>query len=458
MDSLVISGRDPFNVLGISRELDALGDIAYAMVQNTTLGGSAHAFAQLPTHIPAFTLPPVAGRGPALIWDIGGTHTRIYLEEDGRWLSIADIIYTAPEVAKRLDSAEDPLSDFAFLSMEKVAASGISSVRGGAIVWSNAARSIPLNPMTDGVRGVTMEVCERNTAYNKHEPFVEKLQDGHYLHSYFTSAARRTGVAVPALVFLNDVPASFEKNAGMVASTGANGTLVIDGEMCNSELGALFNVPSDMLSTVEQERYPDGLCLEEVMAGKGIAKRFRDHMTAIAETQRVSDGFHALAERLKKHAEEESAARAGGRKIDVEYFKTEDLSTLIRFQKRKDRSAAAAYTELIHRWGISAGDAPKVADLAESLVERAGLLAGFMAWITLSNQNGSEDEEKVVGLESSLARNVPGYSDNMQKAFEQLRGSAGGRIHVLRPLDLADGTQVSAPALGAEKALRHFVV
>ncbi len=411
---------------------------AMAFRAGTDLSGPR--FSAEPSALP-LNSRPIKADTRILTVDVGGTHTKVGLREadaSGRikWIGLLDVFNddldtgesSEPALVRMVHALDARIEDR--LAQRSIAR---SSIRGVGVVWSNKVRSRLLNPRSGGISGVTGTVVgvDDGISYRKGEWFNSELNDGDDIGEALYSAFRDT-FPIEAFVISNDTIFTFKSvdgsDAGIVASTGANGTIIphpdhASPELCNSESGGSFTMPLEMITPAD---VLDGepVKLEDLVAGMGLGPRFTRHVKSLAHHEA------ALAPCLEE-----------------DEFDNVTVSLML---NRK-------YHELFGRhrpsraWGRETLAA--LTSLAEKFLRRSGMLAAALVYFSICNQLDEKDEF-VVSLDSSQARYNPLYRRTLVSTLTGIleRRSKQVQVQLLEPIGM-----VSVPQMGAARAVNDFL-
>ena len=248
------------------------------------------------------------------------------------------------------------------------------------------------------------------------------------------------------LVVSNDVPLTMKAlpnaNAGVVASTGLNATLVqVQKEpgglskraICNPEIG--YNLRIDQKFLCEADMigdFSEADRLEYLVAGRFLPRLFASYICSLATIGYKP--LHHLAERLKALGESR-----------YEYFSTRDLWSLIYNQ--------TLFTQTHSKLDAFSGETlSALTELANELVLRAARLAGLACYAAISNQI-DERSSLTVALDSRLSREIPIFWEMLQVSIAAIvTNQKSVKLALLQP-QKADGGSISVPMLGAASAL-----
>lgn len=303
----------------------------------------------------------------------------------------------------------------------------LGGISGVGVVWSN-----PIKPVTlDGtIRGLSAQALYSGFTSTKGEPFMRSINAGDDLAAPFLASLEKLNIRPRTFVIANDVPLVFTSVANIdgaiVASTGANGTLVIDQAVCNGELGGHISVPEHLLAPPEQGR--GNPQLQYLCSGSGICKA-------------LPTLIHATAgERGGERLREVSAALQQGL-VSIHPVTIRDLVC------ENFAGVRSGWDEFSRE---TLQDTSKVATV---LLDRACAAAACLAHLSVYGQAESrESATKKVVVESALARGLPGFLSRTQ---EYARAISGDRLELLMAPHMGDGT-ISSSMIGAARALDHY--
>ena len=428
----------------ISEQFQNVVTLAEAMVVNASDPKQSPRFECFPSYIPKE--PAAKLRNLALVIDIGGTSTKagLRVSKDNR-TSFWHLLFEIPNDRIRAsDQALKPFASFALALAQNIKTKlvekkvPLSAVDACGIVWSNALKNSPCGH--EGIRG-TIAQRER---YSKGEWFIEQLKNGDEIGQTFVDALNDTGIGIKTHLVANDTPLTMKahgsSDAGMVASTGLNGTIIAEFDqhkvICNAEMGVRFEIPSDLLSEGDFLG-PDirVTTIEHLASGKFLPKIFVSHILK-SETLGLTD-LSPLVQFLKPLGSK-----------GWEWFVAEDLSLLL-----KDRAM------FLHRKGEHELFTEKLLDslasLAHQILHRGGRLAGLIAYSTIFNQLGDK-ESFTISLDSSLSREIPLYKKSLLTQLSELMPTAKSVDTVLVDRILTDTGYISVPMQGAAAALDNI--
>ncbi len=399
-------------------------------------------FAQFASYIPAESVPP---RHPAeILIDIGGTSTKVGVRrllkgrKDPEWRVLFEDPNDDFNEKGRTGSGLQRFTAAVAERTKKALQSASIALTGGwglGIVWSNAM----LNRLVPG-EGVHGQIANRHN-YTKGEWFNADSKEGESVSQPFLEAFRRAGLQVATIAVANDTPFTMKAlngaDAGMVASTGVNATLVSDLQgslvISNAEMGTTCRMPKELLS--EGDRlYPGVRCsvIEQQLSGKFLSQIFAGHILAL-----VKAGVAELAP---------VASFLEGKGEDAYlHFQTADLS----FLTSKPEKFVEQHREL---GALPAPTLKALQLLAQHLILRAAKLAGLMAFASIANQL-SRKSSFVIALDSRLSREMPSFWEEMQQTLKRCMPPAKSATLTLIDRLPVPGGVLSVPMLGAAYAL-----
>ena len=426
------------------KKLIALGE---SMAATAGSGQPGKKLAAEPSYIPVQAKPPVTDAG-ILAVDVGGTHIKIGLRTVSKtgqttWKELLDIdnsaLNTGSDEGKCLERMTHELCKHIVAKLDHA---GIekSTIAGIGVVWSNQLTNAPITDKKLGIKGVTGMVSgsRSGTAYRKGEWWNKDIDDGDNVGAMFIDAFRDLGFQPRSFVIGNDTiftaKAIDNADSGMVASTGANATIIPAGQnmLCNSESGGNFSLSTDVIGLPEVSGI-ETLKLEDVMAGKNMPLLFAEYIIQAAQ--------NGSAE-LKPVAESIMLARKSGKAP----FAAQCISLILqgKFDEFLNGKDSSSYSD---------GARSSLVAIAEKLIENAGKFAAAMAWFSICNQL-PEKKHFVIALDSSQARFQAGYLSTMKKAMNELLAAKGktGDVKLLEPAG-----EISVPMMGVARAANDFL-
>lgn len=385
---------------------------------------------------------PPSGAFSILAVDIGGTHTRAGLwagktcgSQD--WSALADVANLDLKTDSATGHCLERMCDELFrriacaLQDSNVRAREINGV---GIVWSNRLANRPLDPAAEGFSGVGGRICgiKSGSSYRKGEWWNTDLYEGLDISASFGATLRRHGFSPKALVIGNDTiftcRACPGADSGMVASTGANITIVPPAGyiLCNPEAGGNFEIPRAWLSLPSQPG-SQTVKIEDVIAGVGMGACLAECLeSAVKSGLPQFSSFKCLAQQL-----EEGNLR----------FRTEHISAILQGNK----------TALGALDCLTPEETRSLQSLTEQFVSMAGRLAGLLAFLSVSNQINTKDTF-LISLDSTQARFLPGYLAAMRTALVELAPHKQIQLRLLEPNGI-----ISVPMQGVVQAVCDFL-
>lgn len=385
----------------------------------------------------------------SLLIDVGGTHTKAaLLSPNSEWRFLLD--HSNDYFKDSTPSEELPLKQFLrkLITLITTAAPELVSLpyplRVG-VVWSNqmATRSID----TAGCCGITGIVQGAGLGgYRKGEWFLAGLKNGDDIGQLFLDALTKAQLSPSVLVLGNDTIFTLfaipNAHAGMVVSSGGNCTLLgLDSEgqeaVHNSEIGGMLILPTKVLSHGDllfaKNRPHNQLALEELCAGKWFSDLVTAHVYAASELTEGID-FVPLAKKLLSNQASLSNSKISALLTDPNQSipSLEDIPTASRLALRH---------------------------LARALVERGGVLAGLLAYLSIWRPIERGTMNVTVSVDSSMARHMPGFRDSMTRCVNSLIPSgAECKLHFVKPFQLENGQEIPVPMLGVARALQGYPI
>lgn len=399
-------------------------DIKNAVLTPGKRTATGHLCKAFPSLIPAASAPPTPG-ATSLVIDIGGTNFRATFETvDQRGRAQARVLLTEriANLGMPLDSG-DSYGDFCRLSSERIAAElRDQPIDALALGWSYPFTAIPSpDSSRSGFDGV---ISSRVEGYKKGSIIITDLKDGDSVTAPLLAALGRRGVKPGCVIVGNDTVFTMKAlpgcHAGVIASSGANATVVYDGNITNSELGAFSIVPGTALGIAEQ--HLSNIRLEAPMSGKTLPLFFQANVKHLVETRRLRAS--PFVEKLLKDAPNADGV--------FEVASPELMSALVRGEgpAELDPESLTILTQL-----------------ALALEARAGSFAGLLCALSVCNLPVGP---KRIALDSSQARNFPHYLEHLRETLNMLDGLSS--VELLRPID-----EISIPTRGAFEALYGFL-
>jgi hypothetical protein len=95
--------------------------------------------------------------------------------------------------------------------------------------------------------------------------------------------------------------------------------------------------------------------------------------------------------------------------------------------------------------------------LAQDLVNRAGMLAGVLCFLSISNQKLTLHKFITASLDSSLARHLPGFFTSATETFTSLLPSGvAGSLTLVNPINVGPDAELTPPMIGLARALQYY--
>ncbi len=436
------------NQIGFYKYENSLEELRLIAMRMAHLAGrktTRASFEALPSFIPSEHTKPKNGK--TLLIDIGGTSTKVGLRTVKGGKEAWELLFEKNNNELRGKAGKGST----FERFVKKLAIAIKSKSSGPIslglVWSNAVQNI------QSVRGVSAIVTQREQ-YQKNEWFIKDLKDGDDLGRYFEEAFSAAGIDLTSLVISNDTVLTMKAlpgaAAGVVASTGLNGSLVKTADelfanndptaiICNGEIGGRFLLPATVLSAADwvldnsakKRRRVENI--ELLVAGKFIPQLFAEHIVILAFLGFMP--FKPIAKKLKA---------LGLRRFQA--FEARDLEQLVEGEGSTFLSTRANLD--IPETAITA-----LTELAHEIIVRAATLCALVCFSTISNQLNNADKFKIA-LDSRLAREIPLFFLTLsEKLNEMMPDNKKAELLLLKPLLTKKGAAISIPMQGAARAL-----
>lgn len=443
--------KDALRELGFYRATDHILELleqAEDMTERAGKPGETACFEALPSYIPLQDKTTCSGL--KLLVDIGGTSTKagVCVPGQDRW----SFLFDTKNAEMHADEAGDSLDSFAQSLGETIAREverdgfRIDKIEHVGFVWSNAMDNHPIQ--SGDCHGVTGLVVTREL-YMKNEWFIRDIKNGRDLGKSFLEGLRRAGlVHIHTLVIGNDAAltakASANADAGMVASTGLNATVVkrlneIGGSgeelvLCNAEMGGRFPLAERYLSDADMNSVQDkASTVEKVTAGKFLPQVYAEHLVRLYEMG--IPGLEVPGEHLKEIGEERFAAF---RARDVALPFLPDIPLFL-----SRRSSPEKFPE---------SSMPVLAEIGQEMYKRSARLCALLAYGSICNRFAEKDAFQL-SLDSRLAREIPLFQEEFRKAAQAYMPQ-GKRLEIrlVDQLPVEDGS-ISVPMLGAARAL-----
>lgn len=382
-----------------------------------------------------------ASRHQTILLDMGGTHTKVATKKsDGSWELLFDHLNDWFE--PRRDPSLPLLQGF-FRTLVAELLTALPSLRSSGhplrvgVIWSNQIKTKRFTAgTTTGVTGIVHGY--QSGGYRKGEWFLKGIKNGDDIGALLLSEFTHAGITPEVMLLGNDtlftlfaVPGA---HAGVVMSSGGNCTLVGTSnedrdELYNSELGGMFMLPEEVLSSGDRAfargRNLTSLSLEELSAGNWFPHMVTAHIITAAGLPEGSD-LTPMAKALQK-----GTLTINNRSLCDLLNDSGDLFTPFSPEARAT-----------------------LKDLAATLVERAALLAGIMTYLSVVNQLRAGEKRAVISLDSSMGRYFPGYFETMKRCIARITpANHTVETTLVHPIDLPKGGDISVPLQGAALAL-----
>lgn len=384
-----------------------------------------------------------------LLIDVGGTHTKAaLLDHTLEWRFLLD--HSNDWFQDSTPSGELPLTQFLrklFTLITKAAPELLKSsypLRVG-VVWSNQMATCPIE--RDGCCGISGVVQGAGLGgYRKGEWFLAGLNNGDDIGDLFFDALTEAQLRASVLVLGNDTIftlfATPNAHAGMVVSSGGNCTLLgLNSEgresIYNSEIGGMLILPSEALSRGDLlfagNRPRNQVALEELCAGKWFADLVAAHVRAASELTQHSD-FAPLARKIASN--EMSLSNAA-----ISALLSDPNQSIPSLDEIPTASRLALY------------------QLAQALVERGGMLAGVLAYLSIWRPIERGAKNVTISVDSSMARHMPGFRDAMTHWVNALiPPGTQCELNLVKPFQLHTGDEIPVPMLGVARALKEYPI
>jgi hypothetical protein len=269
-----------------------------------------------------------------------------------------------------------------------------------ALTWSNGLQAAPPPSGVAGVGALVSGVA--SGSYRKGEPFTQGLSDGFNLGAAVAQAAAAHGVRLKALVIANDTIYTANSHpgssAGVICSTGANGTLIIPDSqgrrmLFNAESGGTFTVSQEWLSDGEtshvnasrQRVVIEDLCagLESATHGLGVGRLLSINVKHLANQRGARKLLGPVAEVIDQHGLGVFDGRA------VTFLAKGDFAA---FQGLKPCFAS------FEQASLTALQATAVA-----IEKRAGVAAALLSYVSVARDVSAAPQCFTVALDSRIA-------------------------------------------------------
>lgn len=405
-------------------------------------------FEAFPSYIPL--LAPDVFPEAVLTIDIGGTFTkgaiRLRKGDNFEWRLLfhsrnEDFIEAANTHSD--NSFECFATALAQHAQEQMLVAQVSpeSISHCGIVWSNSIENKPAD------FGITALIVQREM-YKKGEWFVEDLKNGTDLGQVFMDAFAPTRIGIGTLLIANDTPVTLtacegNADAGMVASTGLNGTLVktlselglaaaTRAVICNAEIGGRMRLGAELVTEADLAACGESsVTIEYLSAGKFLPRCFTGTVELLAKS-----GINELQpfSRFAALSEGDSS----------QLFRSRHISSLLADQE--------VFRADFGEWATSSEAVEALRVVAEKTVERSALLCGLVAYATVANRI-ADVGTATVAVDSRLAREMPLFLKVMQETAAGLMRDQGSISLQLLTGILTEKGKIAVPMQGAASAL-----
>ncbi len=430
--------------------LDSLYD--YAKLANANAGKNLKpAFEALPSYLTIANQK--LNSSSILTIDIGGTSTKAAVKIN-HGSSVEWRMLFENKNLEMLDVAlgDNPFTAFCKMLGNQVERSLVTagiprdSVTGCGLVWSNAMDNKPW-PGT-GISGLVTQVDE----YTKGEWFTKDLVNGRDLGVEVVDSLRKRNIPVKTFLIANDTPLTMKSlpqaDAGMVASTGLNATILKSEKdlgisdrsnymICNSEIGGRFYLDDCQIKTAADfiDDFQPALTIEHISVGNFLPRIFCSYILVLAEE--ITE-LQPLAESLKNMGSEKWVE-----------FRSRDLSLIISdpefFLNR--RSNRQVYNDIVLQL---------LSELSSELLVRGAELCSAVAYGSVANLVGSKDVLNIA-LDSRLSREVPIFWTTLQAQLATLSKNLEQKItlNLMKPLEVKTG-KISIPMIGVARGVEEL--
>jgi hexokinase len=383
-----------------------------------------------------------------LVIDIGGTNTKVsFREVDSEDDVTLELLFAEEnhhfDVPPVTHSFRRYLSNlFARIKEHLPAIQELNSV---ALVWSYAmaATQAPESLMGNGAK-----VADRPSYDKKKNFFNEDLKEGDDLGAMVLEGIKGS-FSTRGLIIANDtvftMNAASGANAGVVCSTGANGTLLRPGpdgtvKIFNSESGGQYIVPLDSLSDAEREyflREQKPAHLEMLCAGKHMGHLFERNVVdyVVASKNGSLDSLHKLLEeRLTKKAITFSPSGVG-------LLANKQFDEFLALQRESIYPMVANYS-------FTKPELTALHNVARAMHERAGQAAAVLCYLSIVDQFTDKKETFRIAFDSTIGTSSPVFFDSLNKTLQGRVAPYQVEIELLKQKD-----GISVPSLGGFRSV-----
>ena len=379
---------------------------------------------------------------PAVLIDVGGTHTKVgYQSSDGEITALFDHPNNWFKPEQLLEGPALEQFFQALIAAVQSSAPNLPPTCSIGLIWSNQVECVPIEtPTTRGVSGIVRGI--KTGGYRKGEWFLKGLRDGDDIGAILLRHLRRVGWNPAIFLLGNDTIFTLfavpDSTAGVVMSSGGNCTQIGEegrekGHIINIELGGHLQLPRELLSNGDrffaEMRSVPGLALEELCAGTWFTQMVYAHICVAAilpEGQLLVPLRDALVSGEVALTNRELAALLRGELTDLPE--------------------------------ILVGSREPFVLLLHALVNRAGVLSGVLAYLSVANQLSNAIRPITISLDSSMARHFSGLFVALRQTLQELCSDVNVEVSIqlVQPVQLADGGELSVPMLGMANALNLF--
>jgi hypothetical protein len=419
-------------VLNYQKGLSSLARAGHSELVELIRGGESQ-FAMRRSGISATYAEPTKNSQVVCV-DIGGTNVRVSvrrIDADGNitWHPLLNQPH-AELCGNKAVTFDTFAATLAETVAEKMKTIGASTHAKNAVVvtWSNSfePEQLPKDGKVTGVSGVASKVKE---LYTKGELFLEGVVDGTPLGTILSTAFQGAGIPLDTFVLGNDtvftLKAGTGAHAGVIVSTGINGTFVVNGEVINGETGGGFKVPESMLG-LPDKRFGKEVSVQDLVSGGFLPDVFKRYICEFAG--RNVDGFGELHHHNR---------------IFKDRVKAEGISALADGSRDGFSSNAPFPTK-----DFSEATWLGLTRLAELLTDRAADLSAVLALTSVQNRIATESGPHVIALDSSMARGSPRFFSRFCDTLGKLAYPSQIAVDLLYP----EG-DIPVPTRGAAKTL-----
>lgn len=405
---------------GLSRLEDALGKAGVYAEKLARNAGQEQGCMLQESGVEAASANPTPGTVVYVV-DCGGTKTTISqrivgaTSDDVSWSIVKSGRNAEFDVG---DSATRPINRYLHNCFAQIKSANAGSNEVSlALTWSNGLK---VAPAPVGVAGVGALVDGVGAgSYRKGEPFTKGLYDGFDLGAAVAEAAAAHGLNLKTLVIANDTIYTANAHpgcdAGVICSTGANGTIIIPDSqgrrmLFNAESGGKFFVASEWLADCERDwarAHGRDVCIEDLSAG--------------LESATTGLGVGRLLSLHAKHL----AGQRGLMKVLAPVEKVIDDNGLGVFDGRAvtllangEFKAFKAIKECFSQFDQAQLNV--LQSIAANLERRAGLAAALLSYVSIARNVSSTPRAFTVALDSRIADGSAIFRAALEEGLQQL--------------------------------------